>query len=121
MCEMEQMVMEKMPSSVADVTVFRLKGPFTLTTMFAFQTELRDPSLKGVIIDLSGVPYMDSAALGVLLGQWSHAQHGGYRYELVGLSPRVHTIFEITHTDSVLPIYPAQTDAENNFASAATA
>lgn len=98
-----------------DVTVFRLKGPFVLGTMFELQKALRDPALKSVIIDLSEVPYMDSAGLGVLLGHWSHAQRGGFRYALTGVSPRVRTIFEITHTDQVLPFFATQADAEEAF------
>ena len=115
------MEIEQAASSVADVTVFRLNGPFTLATMFPFQADLREPSVKGVIVDLSGVPYTDSAALGVLLDEWSHTQRNGFRYALVGTSSRVRTIFEITHTDQVLPFFPTQADAESSFLSAATA
>jgi anti-sigma B factor antagonist len=118
---MEEMEIERTPSNVADVTVFKLTGPFTLATMFPFQAALRKPSMQGVIIDLSRVPYMDSAGLGVLLGEWSHTQRAGHRYALVGLSARVLTIFQITHTDEVLPIFPTQADAENSFVAAATA
>ena len=112
---MEQMEIEQEPSGIADVTVFRLKGPFTLSTMFDFQGALRDAALKGTIIDLTGVPYMDSAGLGVLLGQFAHAQRHGNKFGLVGITPRVLTIFEITHTDQVLPIFATQADAENSF------
>ncbi len=110
------MEFEREASSCPDVTVFRLKGPFVLGTMFALQAALRDAAVKGVIIDLSGVPYMDSAGLGVLLGEWSHTQRGGFKYALVGTTPRVHTIFEITHTDTVLPMFATQAEAEASFA-----
>ena len=115
------MQIERATSSVADVTVFRLKGPFVLGTMFDLQAALRDPAVKGVIIDLSEVPYIDSAGLGVLLGHWSHTQRAGKRYALVGIAPRVLTIFQITHTDSVLPIFATQEDAERAFVKTATA
>jgi anti-anti-sigma factor len=52
-----------------------------------------------VIIDLPGVPYMDSAGLGVLLVQSSHGQLAGLENALVGLSPWLLTMFEITRTD----------------------
>jgi anti-sigma B factor antagonist len=118
---MDQLDIERVPGSYADVTVFRLKGPFTLSTLFQFQATLREPSLKSVIIDLSGVPYMDSASLGVLLSHWAHTQRAGIRYALVGITPRVRTIFEITHTDTVLPIFATQEDAEKVFVRAVTA
>ena len=106
------MVVEREASQSPDVTVFRLKGPFVLGTMFELQSMLRGPGLKGVIIDLSEVPYIDSAGLGVLLGHWSHTQRNGFKYALVGMSARVRTIFEITHTDTVLPIFATQAEAE---------
>lgn len=116
---MDKMEVERAASASPDVTVFRLKGPFVLGTMFDLQAMFRDPALRGVIIDLSEVPYMDSAGLGVLLGHWSHTQRGGHRYALVGITPRVRTIFEITHTDTVLPIFATQEEAEARFSKAA--
>ena len=112
---MDTMVIERQASVVADVTVFHLKGPFVIGTMFEFQAMLRDPAVKSVIIDLSEVPYMDSAGLGVLLGHWSHTQRGGHKFALAGMSPRVLTIFQITHTDTVLPIFATQAEAEASF------
>ena len=109
------MVLEQEPGRTGDVTVFRLKGPFVLGTMFELQAKFREPGVKGTIIDLSEVPYIDSAGLGVLLGQWSHTQRCGYKYALTGMSPRVHTIFELTHTDTVLPIFSTQAEAEASF------
>ena len=106
---------EQLPSRISDVSVVRLKGPFTLSTMFDLQATLRESATKGLIIDLSGVSYIDSAALGVLLGQFAHTQRAGYKFALTGLSPRVHTIFEITGTHKVLPIFATPEDAENSF------
>lgn len=117
---MEQLEIERVPGSYADVTVFKLKGPFTLATLFPFQSTLREQDLKSVIVDLSGVPYMDSAGLGVLLSHFAHSQRHGTRYALVGITPRVLTVFEITHTDTLLPIYPTQEDAEKVFVKTAT-
>jgi anti-sigma B factor antagonist len=112
---MEHMEFRCEPSVSPDVTVFRFKGPFVLGTMFPVQTALRDVAVKGVIIDLTDVPYMDSAGLGALLEHWSHSQRAGYRFPIVGVTPRVRKIFEITRTDTVLPIMATQADAEAGF------
>ena len=109
------MEIERVPSLVADITVFRLKGPFTLSSMFDFQAALRSPEVKGTIIDLSGVSYMDSAGLGVLLGNYAHTQRAGFKFALAGVSSRLRTLFEITHTDQVLPLFASQADAEKSF------
>jgi anti-sigma B factor antagonist len=113
---MESLSVDRETGSSPEVTIFRLKGPLVLWTMFEFQKTLRDPELKNVIIDLTGVLYIDSAGLGVLLDRWSHAQHTGVKYALFGMTQRVHTIFEFTHTDTVLPIFKTQAEAEASFA-----
>jgi anti-anti-sigma factor len=118
---MDKMEIEQGPGELADATVIRLKGPFILATLFEFQDSLRHPAPGNVIIDLSGVPYIDSGALGVLLGHWSHTQRAGVKFALVGISPRVHKIFEITHTDTIVPIFATQADAERAFLKTAAA
>ena len=100
----------------SDTKIFRITGPITLVNLFGLQGELRKGGVPKVsVLDLSGVPYMDSAGLGVLLGQFAHAQRHGNKFGLVGITPRVLTIFEITHTDQILPIFATQADAENSF------
>jgi len=69
--------MERTLTASADVTVFKLKGPFTLSTMFAFQNALREPHIKGCIIDLTEVPYMDSVGQIRRLGSWDEFQRSG--------------------------------------------
>ncbi len=86
-------------------------------------------AIAGVMLAAAGssapavaqVPYIDSAGLGVLLGHWSHTQRRGFKYALVGMSQRVHTIFEITHTDTVLPIFATQAEAEASMSKTAAA
>lgn len=109
---MESLTVERETGSSSDTTIFRLKGPLVLWTMFDFQRMLRDPAVTNVIVDMTGVLYIDSAGLGVLLDRWSHSQHSGTKYALFGMSQRVHTIFEFTHTDTVLPIFKTQAEAE---------
>jgi anti-anti-sigma factor len=112
---MDQMEIRREPGRIADATIIRLDGPLTLTTLFPLQGLLRDHTLGNVVIDLTGVPYMDSAGLGVLLAHWSHARRSGGRFALAAISPRVMTIFEITHTDTTMPIFPSAEEAERAF------
>jgi hypothetical protein len=44
-----------------------LTGPLTLSTLFDFQNTVRKVHTD-LVIDLAGVPYMDSACLGAILG-----------------------------------------------------
>ncbi len=109
------MDVEQEPSRISDVTVFRLKGAFTLSTMFSFQSMLRDAAVKGVIADLTGVTLLDSTALGVLLREYAHTLRAGHKFAIVGISSRVRSIFDMTQVYSVLPIFKTQADAEASF------
>ena len=85
--------------------VLQLAGPFTLGTMFDFQNLVRQQKAPVTIIDLTGVPYMDSAALGSLLGFHVSCQREGRKYGLVGVSPRLRTLFKVAGVEGVLVIY----------------
>lgn len=89
------------------VQIIRLTGPFTITTMFDFQTQVREQTAPITLIDLSGVPYMDSAALGSLLGFHVSCQREGRKYALVGVSDRLKTLFRVAGVDGLLVSYPS--------------
>ena len=117
MLPMDHLEIERSASSVLDVTILTLKGPLTLATLFDFQTLLRQPDLKGTIIDFSAVPYMDSGGLGVILSHWSHTQRHGSKFALVAMSEKVRVILEMTGVNKLLPQYPTAADAERAFSS----
>lgn len=94
--------------------IFRLKGPFTARDMYnslspnevrqIFETLLTDKQPSAEIFDLSGVPFMDSAGLGMLVRLYVSSRNNGIRMSISGCSPRVRELLKLTKTDSVLPI-----------------
>jgi len=81
-----------------------LNGPLTLRNMFELQTELRtDPQPQLSILDLSGVPYMDSAGMGLIINHYVHCQGCTSRVVAVGVSPRVMELFKLTKVDGIIP------------------
>ena len=55
----EQLSHSVSPGQKEHVTVLKLVGPLTLSTMFSFQNEFRALKPKVLIVDLSESPYMD--------------------------------------------------------------
>ncbi len=55
---------ESLAGSREGVRLLRLTGPFTLPGIFEFQSLVRSLTEPVIIVDLTGVPFMDSAALG---------------------------------------------------------
>jgi anti-sigma B factor antagonist len=118
MLPMEQLQIQRTAGSANDVTIFTLSGPLTISTLFDFQTAIRQPDLKSTIIDFSGVPYIDSAGLGIVLSHWAHTQRTGVKFATVAISDRVKVLLEMTGVANLLPSYPTVADAERAFATA---
>jgi len=100
-------------------TILRLEGPLTIATLFDFQRAVREHGLRNTIIDLSGVPYMDSAGLGAVLAFWAHTQRSADLLAIVGVSERVQVLFDLTKVNSVLPVFSTIGEAECSFQSRA--
>lgn len=67
------------------------------------------------MIDVSEVPYIDSAGLGTILSQWAHTQRTGHKFALTGVSPRIAVLLEITKVNTVLPLFKTAEEADRNF------
>lgn len=117
MLPMDEIQIQQTPGTGNDVTVLTLNGPLTMQTLFDFQTAVRQPDLKSTIIDFAGVPYIDSAGLGIVLSHWAHTQRIGVKFAAVGISDRVKVLLEMTGVDKLLPSYPTVADAERAFTS----
>ena len=96
--------------------IFRFSGPFTARDMFghlapvALHNLLTFQSTPGEqpptlnILDLTGVPYMDSTGLGRIVTHFVHCRNKGVRMIVAGASPRVLELIRMTKVDSVLPL-----------------
>jgi anti-sigma B factor antagonist len=94
-------------------TVLKLSGPLTLTNMFAFQAEFRATKPPCLIIDMTAVPYMDSAGLGLLTNYFVSAQGDNRRLLLAGVNERIMALLEMTKVDQILKTYPSVQAAES--------
>lgn len=59
---------------------------------------------RRLVIDLSGVPYMDSSGVATLVEALQAARKSGAKLVLCGLTPRVRSILEISRLDTVFSI-----------------
>ncbi len=57
-----------------------------------------------VVVDLSGMDFIDSTGLGVFVGALKRARERGGGIELRGLKPSARKVFEITGLDSAFTI-----------------
>jgi anti-sigma B factor antagonist len=108
------------PSS-SGVRILRIHGPLTLSTLFEFQNEARKDTSTGILLDLTAVPYMDSAGLGSVLGVFASCQRTGRGFALAGAANRIITLFKVARVDTILPIFATPEAAEQTLAKAAGA
>lgn len=103
--------------SPAGARVLALKGALTLKVLFDFQTLMRKDNSDKLILNLSEVSYMDSAALGAILGAYASCERTGRGFALCGISPRVLTMFEVAGVDKMVPRFDSLEAAEQHLAS----
>ena len=67
---------------------------------------VNNPKNTGIIICLSGVGFMDSSGVGVLVTGLKSAKAKAFRFGLASMSPRVRSVLEITRLCTLFQIYP---------------
>jgi anti-sigma B factor antagonist len=92
--------------------ILKLTGPFTLAAVFDLQDALRRNHPPITVVDLTEVPYMDSAALGSLLGLHVSCQQHARNYALIGVSDRLQTLFRVAGVNAILTVYGSLAEAE---------
>ncbi|MCE2968132.1 MAG: STAS domain-containing protein [Phycisphaerales bacterium] len=88
-------------------------GDIDLNGSPALRAELKKHNVKGsrLVVDLTGVPYMDSSGLATLVEAMQASRKNGWTLVLCALTDRVRSIFAIAKLDSVFTIVPTKADA----------
>jgi anti-sigma B factor antagonist len=96
--------------SVDGTSVVTVSGEVDVATAPAVRDCLnqvidRDRGL--VVADLSGVTFIDSTGLGVLIGAHRRCADSGRPLRVVVVEPRIRKVFEITGLTELFPIHPS--------------
>jgi anti-sigma B factor antagonist len=99
-------------------TVLRLHGPLLLGNFFPLQTMVRADNSELLIIDVSDMPYIDSAGIGCLVGAHVSRQNSGRKLVLVGANERLLTSLKVTKVEQLFTIAPSVEQAMGQASSA---
>ncbi len=87
-------------------TLVHVEGEIDLATAPQFERELQRTGPAGeLIIDLSGVAFMDSTAVGVLARKSKQLADDDRRLILVSAAGAVRRVLEVSGLDKVIPVY----------------
>ena len=113
---------ERNQGTTPGTVIFRLTGPFTARDMHAslspsalrntFESEEEGGQDALHILDLTEVPYMDSAGLGMIVSHYVRCQGRGVRLVAAGVSSRVVQLLELTKVDKFFPRFDSVEEAD---------
>src|SRR6516165_6958262 len=92
---------ERLEDAAGSSVVFRLHGPLLLGNFFSFQSMVRNDQSNTLIVDLTDVPYIDSAGIGCLVGAHVSREHSGRKLIIAGASPRLLDMLKVTKVDQL--------------------
>jgi anti-sigma B factor antagonist len=101
------------------ITVISLKGAVDLYSSpearKAVLGGIKDNKPKLVLVDLSGVSYIDSSGVATLVEGLQMAKESKCDFYLVGLSQAAKEVFELARLDKVFNIFPSEKEAIEKF------
>lgn len=106
--------MESVQGGHGGQRVLRMTGSLALDTVPAFLKMVRAESEPVVILDFSGVSYIDSAGVGSLVQTFAAFKKANRRLALSGVNERVRAVLEITRVQTLFPSFPTVAEAEQN-------
>jgi anti-sigma B factor antagonist len=101
----EPLNIEDISGTASGQRVLLLSGPITLTNFFPFQAMVRADTSRSLILDLAGVPYIDSAGIGALVGAYVNRQKDGRSLSLAGVTDRVRGSLQVTRVEQFFTFY----------------
>ncbi len=99
-----------------DAAVATLRGRFDAHSVAAYVERVTnevDDDMRNVVVDLSGVEFMDSSALAALVTTLKRAMEHGGELVLVGVADAARIILELTRLDLVFTQTDSLADARD--------
>ncbi len=97
-----------------DLVVLALKGEIMFGDCLRIKQSLHEviqESDRYFVIDLSEVPFMDSAGLGLIVSLLKMAAERGGRLALASPQQGIRRLFHMTRCDQVIPLYDTVEEA----------
>ena len=94
-----------------DATVITLDGKLSLETVSNFLQTVRPERAPQLVLDMSGVKFLDSAGVGALAQLLVHRRGRGQSFALAALNQQGKAVMEVSGLLKLLPAYPSVKEA----------
>jgi anti-sigma B factor antagonist len=96
------------------LAVLKLDGKLTLETVHGFLRSTRPETAKALILDMSGVQFIDSAGVGALVQLFVHRRGLKQKFALFGLTNQGRAVIEVCGLLKLIPCYATVAEAEQS-------
>jgi anti-sigma B factor antagonist len=97
--------LETLPGSDSNRLITRLSGKLSIETVHNFIQTLRPEPAAHLILDMSGVSFLDSAGVGALVQIFVHRRSAGKSFALAGLTQQGNAVIQVAGLTKLLPIH----------------
>jgi anti-anti-sigma factor len=101
--------MEKAVSNGNNIT--RLRGKLSLETVSNFIQTMRQESATHLVLDMSGVSFLDSSGVGALVSLFVSRKHSGKTVVLAALTRQGEAVLQVSGLIKLIPTYSTVEDA----------
>jgi anti-sigma B factor antagonist len=109
---------ENVTRAEGEIVVLRIRGYLDAHTTPDFErvlSQARDDGALRIVIDCSGLNYISSAGLGLLVDAFRAVKPKGGELKVAAMTPAIADIFDILGFSKVIPVYDTVEDAVEAF------
>ena len=92
-------------------TVARLTGKLSLETVSGFLQQLRAEEAPKLVLDMSGVSYLDSAGVGAVVQLFVHRRSKSLAFAVAALTPQGSAVMQVAGLTKLVPNFPTVAEA----------
>jgi anti-anti-sigma factor len=109
--ETARLEMERVPGGQNGDLVTKLNGKLSLETVSTFIKTMRQEPALHLVLDMSGVSFLDSSGVGALVSLFVTRQHAGKKMALASLTKQGLAVLQVSGLTKLIPAYATVEEA----------
>ena len=93
-------------------SVAKLDGKLVLETVNRFLQEMQPQASPSLVLDMSGVAFLDSAGVGALVQLFVHRRNQGQKFALAALNQQGMAVMQVSGLLKLMPVFASVAEAE---------